>query len=129
MAELERLGCDYILGRAINVRRDAIAAPWLIKDLKLYTRADKTACHRWEANQFRLFLHLGAYWLLHALRAAMPRRSIWRGATFETIRRVFVKIAVRVEELKSRIRLAFPASYPHARELAQLTGRLATSGP
>ena len=59
----------------------------------------------------------------------MPRRSIWRGATFETIRRLFVKIAVRVEELKSRIRLAFPASYPQARELAELTGRLATSGP
>ena len=26
----------------------------LIKDMKLYTRSDKTACHRWEANQFRL---------------------------------------------------------------------------
>ncbi len=27
-------------------------------------------CHRWEANQFRLFLHTGAYWLLHQLRQA-----------------------------------------------------------
>src|SRR2546430_11203174 len=33
----------------------------LIKDMKLYTRSDRTSCHRWEANQFRLFLHLGAY--------------------------------------------------------------------
>ena len=40
----------------------------LIKDLKLYTRTDKTACHRWEANKFRLFPHAGAYSLL--LRAA-----------------------------------------------------------
>jgi Transposase DDE domain group 1 len=31
----------------------------LIKDLKRYTRSDKTACHRWQANQFRLFLHTG----------------------------------------------------------------------
>lgn len=101
----------------------------LIKDLKLATRSDKTACHRWEANQFRLFLHTGAYWLLHSLRRAMPRRSIWRGATFETIRRVFVKIAVRVEEIKSRIKLAFPASYPHATALIALTGSLSPLGP
>ena len=33
----------------------------LIKDMKLYTRSDRTSCHRWEANQFRLFLHMGAY--------------------------------------------------------------------
>ena len=101
----------------------------LIKDLKLYTRADKTACHRWEANQFRLFLHMGAYWLLHTLRHAAPRRSIWRGATFETIRRVFIKIAVRVEEMKSRIRIAFPASYPHASMLVLLTGSVAARAP
>ena len=74
----------------------------LIKDMKRWTRSDKTACSRWEANQFRLFLHMGAYWLLHSLRRAAPKRSRWRGATFETIRRTFVKIAVRVEELKGR---------------------------
>src|SRR6516165_7991986 len=56
----------------------------LIKDMKLYTRSDRTSCHRWEANQFRLFLHMGAYWLLHELRGAAPKRSIWRTATFET---------------------------------------------
>ena len=28
----------------------------LIKDMKLYTRSDRTSCHRWEANQFRMFL-------------------------------------------------------------------------
>ena len=89
----------------------------LIKDIKLYTRSDKTACHRWQANQFRLFLHMGAYWLLHSLRRAAPPRSAWYSATFETIRRSFIKIAVRVEELKSRIKLAFPASYPFTADL------------
>jgi hypothetical protein len=34
----------------------------LMKDVKPYTRFDKTACSRWQANQFRLFLHMGAYW-------------------------------------------------------------------
>jgi hypothetical protein len=101
----------------------------LIKDMKRWTRSDKTACSRWEANQFRLFLHVGAYWLLHALRQAAPKRSCWRGATFETIRRTFVKIAVRVEELKGRIKLALPASYPHAAMLAAMTGTITAGGP
>jgi hypothetical protein len=97
--------------------------------MKRFTRSDKTACSRWQANQFRLFLHMGAYWLLHSLRAAAPKRSRWRGATFETIRRMFVKIAVRIEELKSKIRLAFPASYPHAAMLAAMTGVITTRAP
>ena len=96
----------------------------LIKDMKLYTRSDKTACSRWEANQFRLFLHMGAYWLLHSVRLAAPKKSRWRGATFETIRNVFVKIACRVEELKTRIKLSFPASLPHADALGLITARL-----
>lgn len=105
------------------------AAENLIKDMKRWTRSDKTACSRWQANQFRLFLHMGAYWLLHSLRRAAPKRSRWRGATFETIRRTFVKIAVRVEELKGRIKLAFPASYPQAAMLAAMTGAITTRGP
>ena len=64
-----------------------------------------------------------------ALRRAAPKRSRWRGATFETIRRTFVKVAVRVEELKGRIKLAFPASYPQAAMLAAMTGAITTRGP
>jgi hypothetical protein len=101
----------------------------LIKDMKRFTRSDKTACSRWQANQFRLFLHVGAYWLLHTLRQAAPKRSRWRGATFETIRRTFVKIAVRVEELKGKIKLAFPASYPQTAMLLAMTGTITTRGP
>jgi hypothetical protein len=48
------------------------------------------------------------------LESAAPRRSLWRTATFETLRRAFLKIAVRVEGLKSRIKVAFPSAYPHA---------------
>ena len=32
----------------------------MIKEHKLYTKSDRTSCHRWEADQFRLFLHTGA---------------------------------------------------------------------
>lgn len=100
----------------------------LIKDMKRDTRSDKTACSRWQANQFRLFLHTGAYWLLHSLRMAAPKRSRWRGATFATLRQAFVKVAVRVEELKRSIRLAFPCHLPNADSLALIAGRLAARG-
>jgi hypothetical protein len=97
----------------------------LIKDMKRDTRSDKTACSRWQANQFRLFLHMGAYWLLHSLRMAAPKKSRWRGATFATLRAAFVKIAIRVEELKRSIKLSFPSHLPHANALALIAGRIA----
>ena len=80
-------------------------------------------------NQFRLFLHTGAYWLLHQLRQAVPRRSLWRKATFETIRRAFLKIAGRIEELKSRIRIALPSAYPYRPALLSMAGRIQAQGP
>jgi hypothetical protein len=39
-----------------------------IKDHKRYLKSDRTSCHRFEANQFRLFLHSAAYVLLDTLR-------------------------------------------------------------
>jgi hypothetical protein len=101
----------------------------MIKEHKLYTKSDRTSCHRWEANQFRLFLHTGAYWLLHQLRQAAPRRSLWRKATFETLRRAFLKIAVRIEELKSRIKIALPSAYPYQPALISMARRITAQGP
>jgi hypothetical protein len=39
-----------------------------------------------------------------------------------------VKIAVRVEELKRSIKLAFPRHLPHADALALITGHLSAEG-
>lgn len=100
----------------------------LIKDMKLHTRSDKTACTRWQANQFRLFLHVGAYWLLHSVRLAAPKQSRWRTATFATIRVTFIKLACRVEELKHSIKLSFPRTLPHADALTLIVERLAARG-
>ncbi len=101
----------------------------LIKEHKLYTKSDRTSCHRWQANQFRLFLHTGAYWLLLLLRGAAPKRSRWRTATFETIRRTFLKIAVRVEQLKTRITMALPTACPHQKMFALLLTRIKAQSP
>ena len=101
----------------------------LIKDMKTYTKSDRTSCHRWQANQFRLFLHMGAYWLLHRLRRIAPKRSPWRGATFETLRLAFLKIAARIDELKSRVTIALPSVYPHQKMLALLSAKATAQGP
>ncbi len=63
------------------------------------------------------------------MRQTAPRRSLWRQATFETIRRAFLKIAVRIEELKSRVRVALPSAYPYQKTLDSMAGSIAAQGP
>jgi len=79
--------------------------------------------------RFTRALDIGAYWLLHELRGAAPKRSIWRTATFETIRCAFLKIAVRIEELKTRIKTALPSAYPHVQALTALATSIAARAP
>jgi hypothetical protein len=45
----------------------------------------RASCSKATANQFRSFLHAGAYWLLWSLRALMPRASSWRVVQFDTL--------------------------------------------
>ncbi len=66
---------------------------------------------------------------MHQLRQAAPRRSLWRKATFETLRRAFLKIAVRVEKLKSRVRVALPSAYPYQPALIAVAARIPAQGP
>lgn len=83
-----------------------------IKSWKTHLAADRTSCSKATANQFRLFLHAGAYWLMWGLRTAMPKRSSWRAAQFDTLRLRLIKIAARVVELKTQIRLQMPTALP-----------------
>lgn len=95
-----------------------------IKSFKTHLAADRTSCTRATANQFRLFLHAGAYWLMWGLRAAMPRRSRFRAAQFDTLRLRLIKIAVRVVEMKTQIRLHLPTSCPDQAILRIVLGRI-----
>ena len=42
----------------------------------------------------------------------MPRRSSWRVAQFDTLRLRLIKIAARVVELKTQIRVHLPTAFP-----------------
>lgn len=83
-----------------------------IKAWKTHLAADRTSCHTATANQFRLFLHGGAYWLLWSLRTVLPRRSSWRVAQFDTLRLRLVKVAARIVEMKTKIKIHLPTSTP-----------------
>lgn len=84
----------------------------LIKDHKTHLLSDRTSCHRFEANQFRLFLHSMAYILLHTLRRRHLQATTWARAQFDTIRLEVLKIGARVRQLRTRIKVHLPTSYP-----------------
>jgi hypothetical protein len=97
----------------------------LIKAHKRHLASDRTSCVKATANQFRLVLHTAAYWLLHTLRGLAPKRSFWRAAQFDTLRLTLVKVAARVTEMATRIKLSLPSSYPYRRSLVLLAARAA----
>lgn len=47
-----------------------------IDEFKNGLKADRLSCHRFIANQFRLFLHMAAYWLVLKLREALARTEL-----------------------------------------------------
>src|ERR1700730_623781 len=83
-----------------------------IKSWKTHLAADRTSCTKATANQLRLFLHAGAYWLMWSLRMSMPKRSMWRVAQFDTLRLRLLKLAARVVEMKTMIKIHLPTSCP-----------------
>ncbi len=95
-----------------------------IKAWKTHLAADRTSCCRASANQMRLFLHVGAYWLMWSLRTLMPRRSRWRVAQFDTLRLRLIKLAVRIEVLKTQVCLHLPRATPDQALFALLLARM-----
>ena len=86
----------------------------LIKLHKAQLASDRTSCRAATANQMRLVLHTAAYWLVLAVREAIPKAHALAKAEFATIRLRLLKIAARVTESASRVRLAFAAACPDA---------------
>ncbi len=101
----------------------------LIKLHKTQLASDRTSCRSPRANQFRLILHTAAYWLLHTLRAAMPKAAAWATAEFTTLRLRLIKIAARVVETAARIRIRLPSACPDKALLRLLASGFATAGP
>jgi hypothetical protein len=54
----------------------------------------------------------------------MPKRSIWRVMQFDTLRLLLIKLAARVIELKTQIKIHLPSSAPDQAVFAVLLDRL-----
>ena len=83
-----------------------------IKEVKNDLAADRTSCHRFVANQFRLILHAAAMQLMQALRGLLAGTEMARLQS-GTLRVKLLKVGVRVVQSCRRIWLGLPTSYPY----------------
>jgi hypothetical protein len=123
--EATRLGLDI---RYVVTNIATGTAEWLYADLycargqaenliklhKAQLASDRTSCRAATANQMRLVLHTAAYWLVLAVRDAIPRTHALAKAEFTTVRLRLLKVAARITETASRVRIALASACPDA---------------
>ena len=100
-----------------------------IKNHKTFLHSDRTSCHTFEANHFRLFLHSAAYILMHALATIGLRGTKWTNAQFNTLQNRLLKVAGRVCELKTKIKFHLPTAFPLQHLYDKILYNLATGVP
>ncbi len=100
-----------------------------IKNHKTFLHSDRTSCHSFTANQFRLFLHSAAYVLIQTLAQIGFNGTRWINAQVNTIQNRFLKVAGRVCELKTRITFHLPVSYPLQHLYHKILHNLKRAGP
>src|ERR1700719_3173318 len=100
-----------------------------IKLHKTQLASDRTSCRSPLANQVRLVLHTGAYWLLLKLRGNIPKLQPLATAEFKTLQMRLIKIAARISETATRVRIAFAAACPEAELFGGLVRSFQPAGP
>jgi hypothetical protein len=84
-----------------------------IKEQQLDLFADRTSCHQFVANQFRLLLSSAAYVLFQALRRTALVGTELAQAQVGTIRLKLFKVAARVVVTARRVVFHLSSSYPY----------------
>ena len=98
-----------------------------IKDQQLGLFADRTSCHRWWPNQFRLLLSGLAYTLFEAIRRLALQNTDLAKAQPHTIRLKLLKIGAVILRNTRRIRFLFSTSHPYQALFAHAAIALDTS--
>ena len=101
----------------------------LIKLHKSQLASDRTSCRSPLANQVRLVLHTAAYWLMLTVRDVIPKLQPLALAEFATLRARLLKIAARITETATRVRIAFAAACPEADLFRSIARSLQPAGP
>lgn len=99
-----------------------------IKEQQLMLFADRTSCHDFLANQFRLLLSSFAYVLLHALRRLYLAGTDLATAQVNRIRLTLLKVSARVTVSVRRIVFHLASSYPYQALFRSLTTSLPPPG-
>ena len=95
-----------------------------IKEQQLALFADRTSCHAFLANQFRVLLSAAAYVLVETLRrTALPGTEL-EAAQAGTIRLKLLKVAARVVTSVRRVVFHLSSAYPLAGLLRRVLARL-----
>ena len=77
----------------------------------------------------RLALHTAAYWLMLTVRDVIPRPQPLASAEFTTLRLRLLKVAARITETATRVRIAFAAACPEAALFRGVARSLQLAGP
>ena len=96
-----------------------------IKEQQLDMFADRTSCHVWWANQFRMLLSGFAYILMERLRSLVLKNTELAHAYVGTIRLKLLKIGAVVLQNTRRIRFLCASAYPHQALFQMVAARLA----
>lgn len=99
-----------------------------IKDQQLFLFADRTSCHRFIANQFRLLLSSSAYVLLDALRRLALSGTKEARMRVDTIRLRIIKIAARVRVSCRRVVFHLASHCPFEQLFRSVMTRLCSTG-
>jgi hypothetical protein len=95
-----------------------------IDEFKNGLKADRLSCHRFVANQFRLFLHMAAYWLVLRLREAL-RKTEFSSMQIQQLRLRLLKIGGQVIQTARRVWFRLASSYLWKNIFALVHSRLA----
>ena len=98
-----------------------------IKEQQLHLFADRTSCHYFLANQFRVFLSAAAYILVEHLRREYLADTELANAEVNTIRLKLFKIGARVVWSVRRIVFHLASGYPLKELFMQIVTRLKQS--
>jgi len=93
-----------------------------IKEQQLDLYADRTSCHRWWPNQFRLLLSSLAYILLESIRRLALADTELARAYVGTIRIKLLKIGAVILRNTRRVRFLLASACPY-RDLFHLAAR------
>ena len=98
-----------------------------IKEQQLGLFADRTSCHAWWPNQWRLLLSSLAYVLMETIRRLALQGTELARAQVTTLRLKLLKIGAVIVRNTRRVRILLSSAYPY-QELFRLAAARLTAG-